>query len=257
MNKILILVPHPDDEIVGTAIFIKKKILDGCEVYLFFLTNGILQKDKMWFWDRRNYIYFLKKRLDELNKSVDFLKINKFYIQSIPTRTLINNVSITYKKIQKIITEHNIDSIFTPAYEGGHQDHDVSNFIASKFNFFKNIKVYEFAEYNNYKNKIVSNEFIKLYGNEEIIKLSEDEISFKQKALDLYSSENKNLNYINTKQESYRPINQYDYSKPPHLGTLFYRRFRFFSWHPRVDSTKPEIICSKLTLLNKKIDGKK
>ena len=39
----------------------------------------------------------------------------------------------------------------------------------------------------------------------------------------------------------------YNYSKPPHCGVLFYRRYRLFSWHPRVDSTHPDEISSIIT----------
>ena len=61
--------------------------------------------------------------------------------------------------------------------------------------------------------------------------------------LNIYLSESNNLNYISLKQESYRKLINYDYMKPPHRGTLFYRRFSFFGWHPRVDSDSPELIC--------------
>ena len=45
MKNILILSAHPDDEIVGTCIFIKRKILEGHKIYILFLTNGVISKD--------------------------------------------------------------------------------------------------------------------------------------------------------------------------------------------------------------------
>ena len=42
--------------------------------------------------------------------------------------------------------------IFCPAY-GGHQDHDVANFICSRLK--KNCMIYEFAEYNYFEKLII------------------------------------------------------------------------------------------------------
>ena len=61
--------------------------------------------------------------------------------------------------------------------------------------------------------------------------------------LDTYRSETNNVSYIKLFQESFRPIKNYDYFAPPHKGILFYRRFSFFSWHPKVEETKPRDLC--------------
>ena len=243
MKNILILLSHPDDEIVGSCIFIRRKIMEGHKIFLLFLTNGVIGRDDMWFWKKKKYDFFLEKRMFELKKSMELLKIKKYFVQNIPTRTLRNKIKESYLMIKSIIKEKQIDILLTPAYEGGHQDHDVTNFIASKFK--KNCKVLEFSEYHFNNKKISSNCFIELQGNEVFINLNNFERDFKKKAIQIYESEKNNVNYIEYKQECFRPIVNYNYFQPPHSGTLFYRRFSFFSWHPRVDSTLPEDICRK------------
>ena len=131
MKNILFIAPHPDDEIVGAA-FIIKKILKKKNVFIFFPTNGLISREKMWPWERYGYQRRLKLRLKEMKRSVKALNIRKFYLQNLPSRTLKDNISKTYIKIKKIIKSEKIDTIFCPAYEGGHQDHDVSNFICSR-----------------------------------------------------------------------------------------------------------------------------
>ena len=74
------------------------------------------------------------------------LEIHDYSFQNIPTRTLKEFITDTFNKIKKIVDSKDIDTIFCPAYEGGHQDHDVSNFICSKF--LNECKIFEFAEYN-------------------------------------------------------------------------------------------------------------
>ena len=241
MKKILILVPHPDDEIVGTFILIRRMLKEGCFIFLFFLSHGVIDSKEMWFWKRKYYKKYVEKRIHEMNESIKFLKIKDFYLQDIPTRCLKFNIRNTHTKIKNLIKCFNIDTMFTPAYEGGHQDHDIANFIASKFK--DKLDVYEYPEYNYIDRIIKSNSFLKNFGKERIIMLSKSEIRIKKQAMKIYESEKSNLNYIELKQECYRPLIDYNYSTPPHDGILFYRRFSFFSWHPKVDSTYPSEVC--------------
>ncbi len=248
MKKILLLIPHPDDEIVGTSAIVQRKKNQGCSFFFFFLTNGVLKKNEMWPWNRKNYENLLNIRINEMKKSLNLFEVNEFCLQNIPTRQLKYFIKPTIDKISKLISKYKIDSIFTPAYEGGHQDHDVTNCIASIFK--KRLNIFEYSEYNYYQNKINSNTFIKKTGNEICYQLTNKEVEFKRKALNIYCSEKNNLNYINLKQECYRPLTNYDYNLPPHEGLLFYRRFSLFSWHPRVDSSHPREICKILNEVN-------
>ena len=244
MNNLLFIIPHPDDEIVGSCSIIRRHKRDGKKIFLFFITNGVLSKDHVWFWKKDQIEKMIKIIKKELKLSLKMLGLEDYFFQNIHTRTLKEKISETYNKIKKIIQLKKIDTIFCPAYEGGHQDHDVSNFICSKLSNLCDI--YEFPEYNYLKKKINCNTFITKKKNEKTLKLSEEEKLFKKKCLQIYQSEKKNLNYIKINSESYRPIQQYDYSKPPHPGVLFYRRYSFFRWHPRVDNEDPEIICNKI-----------
>ena len=100
MKNILFIAPHPDDEIVGAA-FIIKKILKKKNVFIFFPTNGLISREKMWPWERYGYQRRLKLRLKEMKRSVKALNIRKFYLQNLPSRTLKDNISKTYIKIKK------------------------------------------------------------------------------------------------------------------------------------------------------------
>ena len=243
-NNILVLAPHPDDEVVGTCTIIRRGLKQGKSFYIFFLTNGVITKKEMWFFLRKKYKENVKIRFDEMKKAVNILGIKKYFLQDIPSRTLKENISSTLVKINSILKTLKIDTIMTPAFEGGHQDHDVANFIASKF--IDKLDVYEFPEYNNFNKLSVSNTFIKNYGKETKIILNDQEILYKKKVLNIYKSESRNLGHIDCEKESYRKLINYNYYERPYNGTLFYERFKFFSWHPRVDATSPELVCKIL-----------
>ena len=51
----------------------------------------------MWPWERYGYQRRLKLRLKEMKRSVKALNIRKFYLQNLPSRTLKDNISKTYK----------------------------------------------------------------------------------------------------------------------------------------------------------------
>ena len=104
---------------------------------------------------------------------MNFLGIKNFYIQDISTRSLKENIDKTFKKIVRIKKEHKIDTIFCPAYEGGHQDHDVANFICSRLK--KNCMIYEFAEYNYFEKKINNNYFFCSTEKDKVIFLTSSE----------------------------------------------------------------------------------
>ena len=103
MKKFLFVVPHPDDEIVGSCIILRRIINQGNEVHVFFLTNGIISKDSMWFWEKKKYQQKILLRKKEARKSMKILGIKNFYFQNIPTRTLKTKIEKTYRMLEKII----------------------------------------------------------------------------------------------------------------------------------------------------------
>ena len=237
MKRILFAIPHPDDEIVGTCTLIKNFVEEKKIITIVFLTNGVISRQQNWFWKRSMYQHFVEIRKNEMLKSIELLGVKQYFYQNIPTRSLKVNIEETYKLISKIIKKNKIDTVFCPAYEGGHPDHDITNFICSRLDGQCNL--FEFPEYNFYNGKINSNTFCQSYGKDKTIFLNSSEKKFKRKCLNIYKSEKNNLNYINLNKECFRPMIKYDYSTPPHKGILFYRRFSLFSWHPRVDSSTP------------------
>ena len=243
MKNVLFVIPHPDDEIVGSCILIKN-FLRKHKVTLFFMTNGVISSNASWFWKRKNYKKEVSIRYQEMLKSLAHLGVNDFFLQDIPTRHLKSNIDKSYYFLKQVILDKKIDTVFCPAYEGGHQDHDVANFIVSKLKLY--CKIFEFPEYNFHGRVINTNTFFEINGSEIILDLDNEEKLFKTQCMNIYKSEKKNLKYINLEQECFRPLINYNYSSPPHDGVLFYRRYSLFSWHPRVDQNSPIEICDEI-----------
>jgi len=245
-QRILILVPHPDDEIVACAAAIGRARAQGAQIFALYLTHGCIARETLWPWQRRSYDTFIAKRREEGEMVARYLGITPIGWSPLPARHLWRNLQDIYKDIQSAVTRYSIDQIWTPAYEGGNADHDALNAISSLFS--NQISILEFAEYNFANGAVNSQKFPTLKGTEQTLTLSADEKASKQHALKLYKSEQKNLNYVACDHETFRPIAPYDYSQIPHKGTLWYARFQWVPFqHPRVDFTNPRDVSKAIT----------
>lgn len=242
--RILILVPHPDDEVVGCAAAIARVKRAGAHVGAFYLTDGVPPMEMLWPWRRGGRAAWVDNRRRESDAAAARLGIVVAARQALPSRRLKSHIVETRRRLLELIADGKFDCLWAPTYEGGHQDHDVANFIASTV--ADRIRVWEFSEYNFFGGRVRSQIFLAARGNERIIELDTAERAEKRALMAIYKSERANLGYVRIEQEAFRPLAAYDYGAPPHRGRPFYRRFWWAAWHPRVDGTRPEDICRAL-----------
>lgn len=247
-KKILILVPHPDDEVVAAAATIVRAQKSNSKVFALYLTTGCISRETMWPWKRKFYENNVAVRRSEAEQAAQFLHISPVGWSDRPARHLWRDLPAAIIEVKETIAKHSIDQLWVPAFEGGNADHDALNAMASLLAANENISVMEFAEYNYCGGTARSNQFPLPNGTETIIQLTADEKEMKTSALEIYASEKCNLGYVKTKQESFRPLAKYNYSAPPHEGTLWYNRFHWVPFkHPRVDFSKPAEVYSTIT----------
>lgn len=240
-GRILLLIPHPDDEAVGCVGAIGRAQAQGGSIFGVYLTTGIPPREVLWWWQRRGYRRLVERRRREAEGVAALLKIEPVVFQEIPARTLKSFLGPTREQLLKGIQTLQIDTLWTPAYEGGHQDHDVANFLASTLK--DHVQVWEFSEYHSFGGRVHCHEFFSPNGTEQCIILDRWERELKRKALSFYRSERKNLRHIEIAREAFRPLAGYDYAQPPYRGTLFYQRFQWVPAHPRIDYCRPEAVC--------------
>jgi LmbE family N-acetylglucosaminyl deacetylase len=240
-SRILLLAAHPDDEVVGCCAAIGRARAQGSSVSILFLTTGIPGRERLWFWQRSHYSNYVERRRAEARQVCTGLGAQIVAFSDVPSRELAAYLN----KARKLVLEHfstaPADMLWVPAYEGGHPDHDMANFIGSTLR--GKAQVWEYSEYNFFGEKTRSNVFFAANGSELQLTLSSEERQAKTNALNMYASERRNLNYVRTEQEMFRPLAEYDYKQQPHAGTLFYRRYAWASFHPKVNQVRPEEVC--------------
>jgi LmbE family N-acetylglucosaminyl deacetylase len=240
-KRILLLIPHPDDEVVGCFKAIAQAGVHGSKIFGFYMTTGIPSRERFRSWQRKRYGYRLKRRQNEALLVANLLGIESISFSKIPSRELKSFLKSTRDTLIQTIRRLNIDLLWVPAYEGAHQDHDTANFLAHTLAEYATI--WEFSEYHYFNGKVKSQDFFSQNGSERLIVLDQSEQKSKRKSLSLYSSERGNLRHIGTSQEIFRPLADYDYTRPPHHGKLFYQRFQWVPGHPRIDYCRPHEVC--------------
>ena len=247
-QRILILVPHPDDEVVACAAAIGQARAAGAKIFALYLTTGCLALRNLWPWQRKQYSQRIMRRRQEAQQVAKLLGIAPTAWSSRPARQLWRQLPKALQEVDSIITRHQIDQLWVPAYEGGNADHDGLNAIGALFS--PHLSVLEFAEYNWKGGAVNSQTFPYPSADVRTILLTPDEQRLKRQCLQLYASEQQNLSYVGVTRESFRPIATYDYRKPPHPGVLWYTRFHWVPFrHPGVDFTTSSMVCRAISCL--------
>ncbi len=193
-----------------------------------------------WPWQRAGHAAQVATRWREAAAARALLGLEEAGRQDLPTRSLRRRMAGTLDLIVRTLAATGATMLWTPAYEGGHQDHDVANALASRLR--SRATVWEFSEYHNAGGRVHAQAFIAENGTETILTLEPAEIARKRAALALYASERANLGYVGSAREAFRPLAAYDYAQAPHPGVLFHARFRYVWGHPRVDRTPPAAV---------------
>ncbi|WP_158815641.1 PIG-L deacetylase family protein [Methylocapsa sp. S129] len=244
-RRILIFVPHPDDEVVACAAAIGRAKGRGAEVFAAYLTDGCLARDTVWPWRRGRHADDVARRRAEGEAAAASLGLSSVGWSARPTRRLWRELPQVHNEMRAAIEACGPDQIWLPAYEGGNPDHDGLNALGQLFR--DQLSVLEFAEYNFFGAKAQAQRFPFPDGGEQTIDLTPNEQARKSDLLRLYASERQNLNYVGTARECWRKLASYDYSRPPHPGTLWYARHQWVPFrHPRVDFTRPEEVSAAI-----------
>jgi LmbE family N-acetylglucosaminyl deacetylase len=244
-KRILILVAHPDDEVVGCGASIARARAEGATVSALYLTNGCIGESDLWPWQRKHYKKNVATRRSEGEAAAIALGVLPVGWGDRPARSLWQNLGIVYDEVLAAVKQYKPDQVWVPAYEGGNPDHDALNAIGFKLK--SKLSVLEFAEYNYFGGRAQSQKFIAFDETSRVLLLTADEQAAKKAALKIYASEIGNLSSIGFDQESYRPLASYDYAQPPHQGTVWYARFQWVPFrHPRVDMTHPSDVSRAL-----------
>ena len=229
LGRTLIIVAHPDDEAVTCAALIQRMR----EPYVLFCTDGAPLDSYFWqpYGSREAYSLLRQKEarlaLSRIGvTNVEFLKAPSG--EHIIDQQLFQRLPEAIEAVFQIISQVRPQTLLTLAYEGGHPDHDSCNFITAISSREQSLPAWEMPVYNLFHKE--DREFQTFMpAPEPVISLdpTPNEIARKRQALEAYVSQGHFLARFDSVKESYRPLPEYDYTRPPHEGVLNYEAWQW------------------------------
>jgi LmbE family N-acetylglucosaminyl deacetylase len=242
-RRVLILVPHPDDEVAACGLAAWRARAEGARFSVLYLTTGV--PEEAWPWRRAAYAARVARRRDEAMAAASLLRLEPAGFLDIPSRRLRHRLDEAAAAIEHALAATTAGELWVTAFEGAHQDHDAANALAARFR--ERLPVWEFAAYNYAGGRVCANRFADARGGVVELRADRDETRLKRRALGLYRSERGNLRHLRAVEEAYRPLPHHDYGAPPHPGILFRERFHWVPFrHPRIDFTPSSEIYAGL-----------
>ena len=231
----LIIAPHPDDETIGAGIWIHRH--RHTKVTILQLTDGSPRDlggaHEAGFSSREEYA---EARREELLAALEKAKLHDIELQSFDyvDQEAHLHAREVVKRLTKLIDNLRPDLVLSPAYEGGHPDHDTAAFAVAAAR--RRCPTFRHREYRLYHAWLEGRDTTDptmdtrdFLPNPQVPVehqlLTRAEQRRKERMFSAFSSQAHVLREFSLQEESFRDAPSYDFRLPPHDGMLLYERW--------------------------------
>jgi LmbE family N-acetylglucosaminyl deacetylase len=232
LGTTLVLVAHPDDEVVACGMLMQKMR----RAIVVFATDGAPREESFWkqYGSRQAYAAVRREEAQQVMGSIGACPI--FLADGvkggITDQELFQNLPAAITQAKAIVSQVQPDCILTPAYEGGHPDHDAACFIGSVLGRHANLPVWESPLYHRKANgRFVVQSFAEQTGGERELRTDDPtgegskEKEKKIAMFQVYKSQGLVLDTFRPEVETFRPLANYDFTLPPLPWKLNYEHW--------------------------------
>lgn len=236
LGRTLVVVAHPDDEVIGCGALLQR-MRQGAVV---FCTDGAPLDDFFWkrYGSREAYA---KVRQQEARKALGCIesKVDPIFLADrnsvLVDQQLFRFLPAAFEALSDLIRERRPEALLALTYEGGHPDHDSCCFLAAQLAKEHDIPAWEFPLYHRSTDGVgVKQEFAIPSGDDVVLHARADEKDVKRRMLDAYASQGDIGSHFGVELERYRPLANYDFSRPPLPGLLNYEAWQWPITGPQV-----------------------
>ncbi len=230
LNRTLVLIAHPDDESISCGALLQRMR----EPIVVYATDGGPQDEFFWgrYGSREKYV---ETRRGEAHAACAAVGVNEVHWladedgHQFQDQHLFRNLPAAAAALRKLVATRRPEVILTLAYEGGHPDHDSCNFLGRNIadEFF--IPTWEAPLYfRRAEGNILLQEFHSTNGTEVEFIPTAEELRRKRAMCEAYVSQKGVVAiFENNLREVFRPMAEYEYSRPPHQGVLNYEAWQW------------------------------
>ena len=229
--KVAVIVAHPDDEAIGAGVLLCD-IPDGVVVHV---TDGAPRSSatvrRRGFKTREAYAEARRAEVVNALKHVGIPAERIRCLGFVDGEATLRLVELCHDVID-LILELEPEVILTHPYEGGHTDHDATAFAVHmacgilRREGVAGPIILELTSYHQRNGKRVRSSFLPRKGvPERSLELNPDTQLLKAKMFEEFVSQRDCLREFPIVSERFRVAPRYDFTQPPHEGTLDYERF--------------------------------
>lgn len=221
VESCLIVAPHPDDETIGAGIWMERH--RDAQITLVHTTDGSPRGDSS------GEPYAAARRM-ELRQALSLAGIGPAQLRAFSYVDQESHLHLPelIERLLSLVEELNPELLFSPAYEGGHPDHDTAAAAvaavrrrATRFFRHREYRLYHAGE-----GGMVTDRFLPRLGTlPEVTALSPAEQRKKRQMLECFATQRHMLEKFAVTEESYRDAPPYDFGRPPHKGKLLYEEW--------------------------------
>ena len=227
LGRTMVLVAHPDDECITCGGLLQRMR----EPIVIYATDGSPQDPYFWSKYGSREVYS-RLRQEEARAALAQVGVTEvvFLADQDPKlidQELFRNLGIAFELLLSEVRRRQPEALLTLAYEGGHPDHDSCNLLAGELGRFLALPVWEAPLYRRRRSELSVQEFVEPNGSEIPFLPSAEEIERKRQMCLQYPSQGDFLQVFGLEREMYRPLKEYDYSRPPHEGKLNYEQWQW------------------------------
>jgi N-acetylglucosamine malate deacetylase 2 len=230
----LIVAPHPDDETIGTGIWMHRH--RDTRIILLHITDGSprdLSNAKAAGFERRESYSAARRR--ELVAAVTYAGLTEQQLRSFAYIDQESHLHVReiIDRLIGVIDELRPDQVFSPAYEGGHPDHDTAAFAVTVARQ-QCTRSFRHREYRLYHGRLESETDATMDTRDflpcptiaiEQQVLSMEEQGRKQQMFAAFESQQEVLQAFHLPDERFRDAPSYNFREAPHQGPLLYERW--------------------------------
>jgi N-acetylglucosamine malate deacetylase 2 len=224
--RLVILAAHPDDETIGASRLLGR----FRQSYVVFLTDGAPRDSSLWpagvHGPREEYHQMRREEAQRALRHVGMSEKNILWLGGVDQEAVYESLALA-ERFREILSELRPSLIVTHSYEGGHPDHDAAALAAriasTRLDARRPPLILEMTSYHARKGRLVTGRFLENRVQPELVlELSREDRERKRRMIDAYSSQRLVLESFSVDSERLRPAPEYDFSRPPHPGKLWY-----------------------------------
>jgi LmbE family N-acetylglucosaminyl deacetylase len=217
-----LLAAHPDDEVIGAGC----TLAELPELVIAHATDG----SPLNMVDARTYGFrsceeYAQCRRQELRSALLLAGVpDRPLIEfSIPDQQVSWNLVALTRRLVATLPYRAV--LLTHPYEGGHPDHDACAFAAQAACLARpDVARAEFTSYHSDRGSLRCGCFLSDCAYETRV-LTDDDRRRKQQMFECFVTQRETLRWFTIEDEHFRLAPEYDFTRPPHAGELFYERF--------------------------------